>query len=445
MYKYEIDLLNIGIWSPQTSKIYSFFMREIKNLEGIYFEYDINSVINKGIILSNNMNNDDYIILLEKINTNGLFKYIKIFEVKNNSGDVFVFCIDKVYEYGLNYNNLIQNKYKNIKNSCLIAGCKLPSQKCHTISRVYLENISVKGNVFGYDQNPRIFSGKIIKQIRLKKIGLMEASTKNIYCNKHDKIYNIFENQDDINSVLNEAILLLHHRVINAVKYDILQKTSIVNEINRNTRYINNDVSKNYDEYKNFEKKLSNNIPSQVISLVIKFDKMNISFTGLYFDIHLDYLYEFLKKGEILKINKKENPFFIVNCFSDKNKSYLILSSTYINEFKKNFKNIINLFELEDKSFIEYFILFLAISGGNFYFNPLWVENNKFQDIIDGLLNYLTFGIVRNKDITDFINFDLIKEKESLNLINFDKKEYEIKVISKNILENHIKNNIGHN
>lgn len=51
----------------------------------------------------------------------------------------------------------------------------------------------------------------------------------------------------------------------------------------------------------------------------------------------------------------------------------------------------------------------------------------------------------RNKDITDFISFNLIKEKKSLNLINFNKKEYEIKVISKNILKNHIKNNIGHN
>lgn len=438
MYLYETFVPN--------EKITLFFCKikeliGVVNLKNVKFIPDFKTNIIKKVIFYNvKINKEIYVEILEYMYNNNYFREIEEIVFFNNLYEKFIFSSNELFNLGNEFNNLIQEELKKKNKKCLIDGCNQKIQLCHTISKKYLKIISENGNLYGYDQNLRLFSKNQLAKIKLKKIGYLNASGENLFCNKHDSIYNIFENENLNNKNIKKAAILLHHRVIVYVKHISIQKQLVIEKVTNKKNFVTKDVRKNYNYYSNFFNNYNYKIPKKVITLIFKFNSSKISFIGFMSYSNMKYIYCFLKNEQFVYNKEEENIYYTINCFNDENNAYLIISSDDIEHYKK-LKEILKYIEKESEIFLEYYILFLGLINGNFYFKQSWIDNiNKdTKFIVNKLLDYITVGIIRKIDIFNFIQYKDIKFTP-LNLININCKKLKILKIKEKILKKYKKN-----
>lgn len=411
------------------------------NLKDIYFISDKSTkIIEKIVFYGVKINNENYIKTLEYMVEHNYFKEIKEIIFVNDLYEKFIFSLNELFNLGNEFNNLIQEELKKKNKKCLIDGCNQKIQLCHTISKKYLKIISENGNLYGYDQNLRLFSKNKLAKIKLKKIGYLSASGENLFCNKHDSIYNIFENEDLNNKNIKKAAILLHHRVIIYTKHISIQKQLIIEKVTNKKNYVTKDVKENYNYYSDFFNNYNYKIPKKVITLIFKFNSSKISFIGFMSYSNMKYIYCFLKNEQFVYNKHEENIYYSINCFNDENNAYLIISSENTEHYKK-LKEILKYIEKESDIFLEYYILFLGLINGNFYFQLSWINNintdTKF--IVNKLLDYITIGIIRKIDIFNFIQYKDVKFTP-LNLIDINCKKLKILKIKEKILKKYKKN-----
>ena len=167
MYLYETFVPN--------EKITLFFCKikeliGVVNLKNVKFIPDFKTNIIKKVIFYNvKINKEIYVEILEYMYNNNYFREIEEIVFFNNLYEKFIFSSNELFNLGNEFNNLIQEELKKKNKKCLIDGCNQKIQLCHTISKKYLKIISENGNLYGYDQNLRLFSKNQLAKIKLKK------------------------------------------------------------------------------------------------------------------------------------------------------------------------------------------------------------------------------------------------------------------------------------
>lgn len=292
---------------------------------------------------------------------------------------------------------------KSKVNNCLFCG-NMHAINSHAISKRFLKKVAIDGNVY------TVFRGENFPNLKLQKLHINKASTQTNFCSKCDnELFEILDNEDFDNS--QNKLFLLAFRSISSQLHthkEIFKAMSNFKVIGKNI-----DKYKLYiQQMKLFEAQtvfdtmkqnlLSKNYSSMNNNIIVLNFASNFIYSGCF-----PIMYDLYGRKIFDVENANLSPIFF-NVFSEKNKTYIIISwqnDCQSKEYQKWFVHVDNM-SLHNK--LNYLSKLAILNSENIYFNPQKYEKYN-TDIKELLGKFIKINHCwKIEDIYEFINCNMV-------------------------------------